>query len=57
LKEIGILSGERVERSERGTPNEFKGVSTAQLLDELRELGYDVRECSERAVPPSQAVN
>jgi hypothetical protein len=52
-----VLTGLRIERSERGAPHEFADVSTADLLKELRALGYDVRECSERAVPPSQAVN
>ena len=43
-KEKGVLAGLRVERSERGAPHEFEGTSTADLLRELRELGYDVRE-------------
>jgi hypothetical protein len=42
LKEIGILTGLRVERVERGGPHEFAQVSTEQLLAELRELGYTV---------------
>jgi hypothetical protein len=43
LKEIGILTGLRIERSERGTPNEFAEMSTEQLVSELRELGIEVK--------------
>jgi hypothetical protein len=31
IKEIGILSGIRVERSERGRPREFDGVRRSKL--------------------------
>jgi hypothetical protein len=36
IKEIGILFGIRVERSESGRPREFDGVSTEQII----EFGY-----------------
>jgi hypothetical protein len=42
VREMGILTGLRIERSERGQPGEFDNVSTEQLLAELRELGYTV---------------
>lgn len=48
-KEKGVLAGLRVERSERGAPHEFADVSTAELLRELRELGYNVSEGSDQA--------
>jgi hypothetical protein len=42
LKEIGVLTGFRIERSERGAPGEFDQMSTEQLAAELRELGIEV---------------
>jgi hypothetical protein len=43
IKEIGILSGVRIERSERGRPGEFDDLSTEQIVSELRELGVEVK--------------
>ena len=44
LKELGILSGKRVERSERGEPGEFDRMSDEELREavdaQARELGY-----------------
>jgi hypothetical protein len=51
IREIGVLTGRRIERSERGQPGEFDNVSTEQRLAELHNLGYTVD------APPSQAVN
>ena len=42
LKEIGILTGLRIERSERGGPHEFAQLSTEELISELRGLGISV---------------
>jgi hypothetical protein len=54
VKEIGILTGLRIERSERGQPGEFDGMTDEQLLTELRGLGINVTVDDE---PPSSAVN
>jgi len=54
VKEIGILTGLRIERSERGQPGEFEGMTDEQLLTELRGLGINVTVDDE---PPSSAVN
>jgi hypothetical protein len=44
LKELGVLSGKRVERSERGEPGEFDRMSDEELREALdkqaRALGY-----------------
>jgi hypothetical protein len=44
LKELGVLSGKRIERSERGEPGEFDRLSDEKLreaVDECaRALGY-----------------
>jgi phage terminase small subunit len=44
LKELGILSGKRVERSERGEPGEFERMSDEELREAVAEsaraLGY-----------------
>ena len=44
LKELGVLSGKRVERSERGEPGEFDHMSDEELREavdaQARELGY-----------------
>ena len=48
------------ERRENGAPFEFTERTTEELIGELRELGYDVRDLGvpvEGDVPPSQAVN
>ena len=39
IREIGVLTGLRVERSERGAPHAFDDLSTADLVKELRALG------------------
>jgi hypothetical protein len=49
-----ILTGLRIERSERGQPGEFDGMTNEQLLTELRGLGINVTLDDE---PPSSAVN
>ena len=43
IKEIGVLSGLRIERREWGWPGEFAEVSTEQLVSELRDLGIEVK--------------
>jgi hypothetical protein len=43
IKEIGVLTGFRIERRERGSPGEFEEMSTEQLVSELRELGVEVK--------------
>jgi hypothetical protein len=43
IKEIGVLSGLRIERNERGSPGEFAEVSTEQLVSELRDMGIEVK--------------
>jgi hypothetical protein len=44
LKELGVLSGKRVDRSERGEPGEFDRMSDEELRkavdEEARALGY-----------------
>jgi phage terminase small subunit len=44
LKELGVLTGKRVERSERGEPGEFDSMSDEELREALdkqaRALGY-----------------
>jgi hypothetical protein len=44
LKELGVLSGKRVERSERGEPGEFDHLSDEELRDavteQARALGF-----------------
>jgi phage terminase small subunit len=44
LKELGVLSGKRVERSERGEPGEFDHMSDEELRDavteQARALGF-----------------
>jgi hypothetical protein len=43
-----------------GAPGEFTDMTTEQLITELRELGYDVRDLGvkvERDLPSRQAVN
>jgi hypothetical protein len=44
LKELGVLSGKRIERSERGEPGEFDRMSDEELREavdaQARELGY-----------------
>jgi hypothetical protein len=51
LKEKGVLSGKRVERSEVGLPGEFDHMSDEELhqsiIDEARELGFILVESSE----------
>jgi phage terminase small subunit len=37
LKELGILSGKRVERSERGEPGEFERMSDEELREAVTE--------------------
>jgi hypothetical protein len=34
IKEIGVLTGFRIERRERGSPGEFEEMSTEQLVSE-----------------------
>jgi hypothetical protein len=45
LKELGVLSGKRVERSERGEPGEFERMSDEELRENLTEraraLGFE----------------
>jgi hypothetical protein len=52
LKEEGVLSGHRIERSEIGLPGEFDHLSDQELRDEIvrevRELGLILVESSER---------
>jgi hypothetical protein len=52
VKELGVLSGKRVERSEVGGPGEFDHLSDEELRDEIvrevRELGLILVESSER---------
>jgi hypothetical protein len=43
IKEIGVLTGLRIERSERGSPGEFAEMSDEQIVAELREMGVEVR--------------
>jgi hypothetical protein len=43
IKEIGVLTGLRIERRERGGPGEFAEVSTEQLVSELRDMGIEVK--------------
>jgi hypothetical protein len=43
IKEIGVLTGLRIERRERGWPGEFAEVSTEQLVSELRDMGIEVK--------------
>jgi hypothetical protein len=60
IRELGVLTGLRIERRENGAPFEFTERTTEELIGELRELGYDVRDLGvpvEGDVPPSQAVN
>jgi hypothetical protein len=44
LKELGVLSGKRIERSERGEPGEFDHMSDEELREAVdaraREMGY-----------------
>ncbi len=51
LKEKGILSGKRIERSEVGLPGEFDHMSDEELrqsiIDQARELGFIMVESSE----------
>ena len=51
LKEKGVLSGKRVERSEVGLPGEFDHMSDEELrqsiINEARELGFILVESSE----------
>jgi hypothetical protein len=51
LKEKGVLSGKRVERSEIGLPGEFDHMSDEELhqsiINELRELGFILVESSD----------
>jgi hypothetical protein len=37
LKELGVLSGKRVERSERGEPGEFDRMSDEELREAVTE--------------------
>jgi hypothetical protein len=37
LKELGVLSGKRVERSERGEPGEFDHMSDEELREAVTE--------------------
>jgi hypothetical protein len=53
LKELGILTGLRIERSERGSPHEFSELSDADLLKELRQMGYRI----EVDAPPTHGMN
>jgi hypothetical protein len=53
LKELGILTGLRIERSERGAPHEFSELSDADLLKELRQMGYRI----EVDAPASHGMN
>ena len=50
IKEKGVLSGVRVERSEIGGPGEFDHMSDEELrqsiIDEARELGFILVESS-----------
>jgi hypothetical protein len=45
LKELGVLSGKRVERSEHGEPGEFERMSDDELRENLTEraraLGFE----------------
>jgi hypothetical protein len=45
LKELGVLSGKRVERSEHGEPGEFERMSDEELRENLTEraraLGFE----------------
>jgi phage terminase small subunit len=47
LKELGVLSGKRVERSERGEPGEFERMTDEELREAVEEsaraLGYALR--------------
>jgi adenosylmethionine-8-amino-7-oxononanoate aminotransferase len=53
VREIGVLSGLRIERSERGSPGEFSEMTDEQLVAELRELGITV----EMDAPRSHGMN
>ena len=53
IKEIGVLTGLRVERSERGAPHEFSELSDAELIKELRDMGIRI----EMDAPPTNAMN
>jgi phage terminase small subunit len=48
LKELGVLSGKRVARSERGEPGEFDRMSDAELreavIESAREQGFEPSE-------------
>jgi hypothetical protein len=59
LKEIGILTGLRIERSERGAPHEFALRTTEELVVELAQLGIKVEidAAGEMDEPPSSAMN
>jgi hypothetical protein len=41
-KELAILAGIRIERSERGSPHEFADLSDADLIRELRDMGVRI---------------
>jgi hypothetical protein len=45
LKELGVLSGKRVERSEHGEPGDFERMSDEELRENLTEraraLGFE----------------
>jgi hypothetical protein len=49
-----VLTGLRIEHSERGQPGEFTEVSTEQLIAELRDLGISV---TVEDAPPSNAMS
>ena len=46
IKEMGVLSGKRIERSEQGEPGEFEGLNEQELADyigqKMAELGIEI---------------
>jgi hypothetical protein len=46
VKEKGVLSGKRIERSETGEPGEFEGMNETELADyisqKMVELGIEI---------------
>ena len=46
IKEMGVLSGKRIERSEQGEPGEFEGLNEQELAEyigqKMAELGIEI---------------
>jgi hypothetical protein len=53
VRRMGVLTGLRIERSERGQPGGFTELTNEQLVAELRELGITV----EMDAPRSHGMN